>query len=297
VEPHPQILLKTHFIVSFLALLLLAGIFAPWSVFFARSWVMLVTLVTLVALALLAWFSVPRRWSKRLLGNCWGSAVCCILVVLELAILSSFGCVRVTNLQLPGDQELVWIYPRGGAKGEARHLGSKATLIVPCHTGLFSSSPYVVKFSGFPGKEVQVGAWHVEPIQVPHDLLRPVVLIAFDETLVLLAVRSPDPTLQLRVQIDGQEYRIPFTGNSVLVGCENDLELPSHILRQLGQSAEEEVRSRLTGPASLPGGPLLNPQGGTVRAEVFWGGAVFHQPNRYTTHGPTATRNSSSSLW
>jgi hypothetical protein len=262
-----------------------------WAFWFTDSWAWVALAAVLLGLGAFSflWASprllyarIPgaaletlRLWCWRApLRNWWGIGLCFVLLFVELGVFSDFGAVQVTNLQPGADRTSgvkVWIHKPGEARQGASWLAPQAALTSLRRAGLFSSSPYVVKVSGFPEKEIEVGAWGVRSVQIPDDLLRPVLLIACDETLSKTAINFPED-FQFLLTVDGREYRVDFKGSPVLIGCKNDLELPSYTTVALERMAmDAAVRDKLLArPVSLtPDGLPLRAGGGSVQVELL----------------------------
>lgn len=125
-----------------------------------------------------------------------------------------------------------------------------------------------VKVSGYPDEVVTVRPWPRVNLTVPSSFVRPVVLVR--PTVDMFDVVHHMPRT-LAVRVGSQEYKTPFNGYAVWIGCDEDVAVPLQM--ELAWSAEVGERRSAVNywlhPKALTNERFELPAGTELTVRVF----------------------------
>jgi hypothetical protein len=143
-------------------------------------------------------------------------------LILVCAIFATFlGTVKISPGTESANHRVRFRSP-GATWSEAQEVVPHAAVKEVFWTTLFSDRHVEVKVSGYPAHLVTVKPWRISELYVPHSFLQQVILL---RPTVRLAAHGHDG-LQLVVTINGKQYHQDFQGQSVWVGCDEDVLIP-----------------------------------------------------------------------
>jgi hypothetical protein len=193
--------------------------------------------------------SVQKEVAATVLSSYCTSPILAVALVLTFLIIGFFaGSVELEAGKGGGDIR-VWVYAPGEdlKSVDSAPLAGNGRVRFPILT-TWSGRDYRIKVTGLPEKHVKVLPWFrvrgPQQFLTPMDMLRPVVLIGAQTTIVSITSEKPAKganPFKLHVKVDRNEggqtktypYEADFKGRAVWIGCkEGDVDVPKQVLAQ-----------------------------------------------------------------